>query len=63
MVFTGQGRFSEARADCFIFFQINSDKLRAPVVILDLRELKFYNIFNDTTVIGAVEDIVDFKPP
>ena len=29
-------------------FQISSDKLRASVAILDLRGLKFYNIFKST---------------
>ena len=40
----GQGRFSKAKAH-FLFFQISSNKLRARVAILDLREPKVYNIF------------------
>ena len=55
-VFIGQGRFSEDRAQ--FFFQISSDKLRARVPILDLRGLQVYNIFNDTTMVGAVGKIL-----
>ena len=56
--FIGQGRFSKARAQFLFFFQISSDKLRALVAILDLRGLKVYNIFNGTTMVGAVEKIL-----
>ena len=45
-IFIGQGRFSEARAQFLFIFQINSDKIRAHVVILDIRGLKVSNIFN-----------------
>ena len=47
-VFIGQGRFSEARAQFSFFFQISSDK----------RGLKVYNIFNGTTMVGAVGKIL-----
>ena len=57
-VFIGQGRFSEARAQFSFFFQIISDKLRARVVILNLRGLKGCNIFNSTTMVGAVGKIL-----
>ena len=56
--FIGQGRFSEARAQILFVFQVSSDKLRALVAILDLRGLKVYNIFNGTTMVGAVEKIL-----
>ena len=39
-------------------FQVSSDKLRARVVSLDLRGLKVYNIFNGTTMVGAVGKIL-----
>ena len=39
-------------------FQINSDKLRTGVSILDLRGLEFYNIFNGTTIADAVGKIL-----
>ena len=39
-------------------FQVSSDKLRARVASLDLRGLKVYNIFNGTTMVGAVEKIL-----
>ena len=45
-VLIGQERFSEARAQFSFFFQIISDKLRARVVILNLRGLKGCHIFN-----------------
>ena len=38
-IFIGQGRFSEARAQFLFIFQINSDKIRADVVILEIRGL------------------------
>ena len=56
-VFIRQGRFSEARAQ-FLFFQISSNKLKAGVAILDLRRLHVYNIFNGTTMVGAVGNIL-----
>ena len=37
---------------------MNSDKLRARVAIIDLRGLEFHNIFNGTTVVGAVGQIL-----
>ena len=45
-----------------IFFQINSDKLRARVAILDLRDLQVYNIFNGTTMVGADGKILKIMP-
>ena len=42
----------------FHFFQINSDKLRARIVMLDLRGIKFYNIFNGNTIVDAVLKIL-----
>ena len=53
-IFIGQGRFSEARAQSLFIFQINSDKIWTHVVILDIRGLKVCNIFNGTTMVGAV---------
>ena len=44
------------------FFQVCSDKLRARVAMLDLRRLKVYNIFNGTTMVGAVGKILKSMP-
>ena len=41
-----------------MIFQISSDKLRGRVAVVDLRGLKVYNIFNGTTMVGAVEKIL-----
>ena len=57
MVLIGQGRFSEGRAR-ILFFQICSDKLRNRVAMLDLKGLKVYNIFDGTTMAGAVGKIL-----
>ena len=57
-IFIGQGRFSEARAYFSFFFFMNRDKLRARVAIQDLWGLKFYNVFNGTTIVGAVGEIL-----
>ena len=54
-----QGSFPEARAQYLFIFQIKSDKIRAQVVILDLRGLKFCNIFNGTIMVGAVVKILE----
>ena len=56
-VFIGQGRFFEARAQ-FLFFKVSSDKLRARVASLNLRGLKGCNIFNGTTMVGAIGKIL-----
>ena len=42
----------------FLFFFMNRDKLRARVAIQDLWGLKFYNVFNGTTIVGAVGEIL-----
>ena len=39
-------------------FQVSSDKLKARVASLDLRGLKVYNIFNGTTMVGALGKIM-----
>ena len=54
----GKGGFLKL-GHIFYFFQINSDKLRVRVAIIDLRGLKFYNIFNGTIVFGAVGEILE----
>ena len=46
-----------------IFFQINSNKLRllklrARVLIIDLRGLKVYDIFNCTTLVGTIRKLL-----
>ena len=58
-IFIGQGRggFPKLR-HTFYFFQISSNKLRARVAILDLRQLKVYIVFNGTTMVGAVVKIL-----
>ena len=53
----GQGIFLELGHN-FYFIQININKLRANVAILDLRGLKVYNIFNGTIMVGAVGKIL-----
>ena len=58
-VFIGQGSFSEARAQFLFIFQINSDKIRVHVVILEIRGLKVCNIFNGTIMVGAVRKILE----
>ena len=45
----GMGGFLELGHN-FYFFQVNNDKLKAHVAVLDLRGLKFYIIFNGTTI-------------
>ena len=55
----GQGRFLKVgHHSCF--FQINSDKLKARVAIVDLRGLKFYIIFNDTIVAKRYSKVMIF---
>ena len=40
-------------------FQINSDKVRVRVAIVDRRGLEFHNVLNVTTVVGAVGEILE----
>ena len=42
----------------FDFFQINSDKLNACVSIIELRGLEVCDIFNCTTIVGAIGKLV-----
>ena len=53
-----QGRGGFLKLGHNFFFQISSNNLRARVAILDLRGLQVYNIFNGTTMVGAVGKIL-----